>query len=182
MGWSCRREAGIVEDAWSRACIASTGMQNVWLDNGKRYFYETSRTEHRDGAITGKIIVYVDDTHCKTAGSFRIEGDGTITRAPKFLKHAAKDAAICVVTERRLTATKDWIADTYETTWSQSETSAEALEASIVKYLKSFEIGGCNQHISKSLGHIPVVTEAKLVHVPTGNVITTWKAPMFWVV
>jgi hypothetical protein len=52
--------------------------------------YEVSNKEHADGAITGKIMRFVDETHCVSAGSFRINPDGSIERAPAFLKKAAK--------------------------------------------------------------------------------------------
>jgi hypothetical protein len=58
-----------------------------------RYFYEVSNKEHYDGAITGTLMKFLPgSTMCKSAGSFRIEGDGTVARAPKFLKDAAKNA------------------------------------------------------------------------------------------
>jgi hypothetical protein len=48
--------------------------------------FETGREQH-DGAIVGQVWKYLPDgQHVKRAGSFRIEGDGTVTRAPKFLK------------------------------------------------------------------------------------------------
>jgi hypothetical protein len=95
MGWSCARDAGYVLDAFTAACIKNSGNQNTWTDpkTGKRYFFETSRTEHYDGAITGTIWRFLpDDKHVRKSGSFRIEGDGEVTRAPAFLKKAAKGA------------------------------------------------------------------------------------------
>lgn len=92
MGWSCRADAGNVLDKMSAACVASTGMSNTWEHNGVRYFFEISRTEHADGAITGSVCKFVGKDLCRKSGSIRIEGDGTITRAPAFLKNAAKAA------------------------------------------------------------------------------------------
>lgn len=91
MGWSCRADAARVERAWEEGCRQQTGSSNVFLDaNNVRCFYETSRREHRDGAITGTIWRYLPDgEHVRKAGSFRIEGDGTITRAPATLKRFA---------------------------------------------------------------------------------------------
>jgi hypothetical protein len=92
MGWSCGAAASNVLKAWSDKCAVNSGMSNVWSAGGKKYFFETSRTEHNDGAITGKIMKQVSEEQpdgsyfAKSVGSFRIEGDGTITRAPKFLK------------------------------------------------------------------------------------------------
>lgn len=86
MGWSCRREAGVILDKWIAACVAQTGSQNTFKVGNKEYFFETSNVEHRDGAITGAINVMLPNNMCKKCGSFRIEGNGTITKAPKFLK------------------------------------------------------------------------------------------------
>lgn len=91
MGWSCRAEASRVERAWEEGCRAQTGSSNVFVVNNVRHFYERSNKEHRDGAITGTIWRYLPDgEHVRKAGSFRIEGDGTITRAPAVLKGFAK--------------------------------------------------------------------------------------------
>jgi len=96
MGWSCRAEAGNTLNAWQDACFAQTGMANVFLSKGgsernqfaggSKYMFEVSNKEHHDGAITGSIQRFVDDTHVVKAGSFRIEPDGTVSRAPAFLK------------------------------------------------------------------------------------------------
>ena len=94
MGWSCRREAGNVLNAWMNACLKQTNSQNTFEDKGKKYFFETSRTEHSDGAITGCIWKFVSEDRVKPAGTFRIEGNGTVTRAPAFLKkNSVKEAA-----------------------------------------------------------------------------------------
>ena len=98
MGWSCRADAGRTLDSWTQACVASTGMSNTYDVGGKRYFFEVSRTEHHDGAITGKVMRMLPaDTEgrcfCKPSGSFRINGDGSIERGPKFLKDAIQIAA-----------------------------------------------------------------------------------------
>lgn len=90
MGWSCRQEAYDVEQAWSKACRQSTGSQNTWKEGSNSYFYDISSKEHDDGAITGKIWKMGKNNQCTLASHFRIEGNGTITKAPKFLKDAAK--------------------------------------------------------------------------------------------
>jgi hypothetical protein len=95
MGWSCRADAGRTMRKWIDACVAQTGSQNNYTANGQGYFWEVSRTEHRDGAITGTIWRHVPGpdparVYCRKAGSFRIDGDGTIARAPAFLKQAAQ--------------------------------------------------------------------------------------------
>ena len=89
MGWSCRKDAAEVSDTWVEACLAQTKSQNTFEVKGVKYFWETSRKEHGDGAITGTIWKFVDETHVNRTGTFHIEGNGTITRAPKFLKDAA---------------------------------------------------------------------------------------------
>lgn len=84
--------------AWTEACVAQTGSQNMFTTKRGKYFWEVSRTEHYDGAITGTIMKVTREEPdsckmwCKPSGSFRIEADGTVTRAPKFLKDASKNA------------------------------------------------------------------------------------------
>ena len=89
MGWSCSKRASDVVECWTRACLDNSDTQNTFTTKGSTYFWDIARTEHGDGAITGTIWRNISDTHCIRSGSFRIEGDGTITRAPKFLKDAA---------------------------------------------------------------------------------------------
>ena len=89
MGWSCRADAGDVMADMTAACRrAGDGSSNVYQDaRGARYFWEVSRTEHRDGAITGTIWRFLPDgEHVRRAGSFRIDGDGTIARMPAPLR------------------------------------------------------------------------------------------------
>lgn len=88
MGWSCNMAAGYALDRVKDACVSSTGSSNVWEERGQRYFFETSRTEHRDGAITGSVWRSVSETTCRRAGAFRIEGDGRISRGPAFMRRA----------------------------------------------------------------------------------------------
>lgn len=81
-------------DAWTRTCVAQTGSQNEFEIRGQRYFWEISRKEHADGAITGTIyrmLPVAGDKHmCLPAGSFRINGDGTVKRGPALLKAAVR--------------------------------------------------------------------------------------------
>ncbi len=88
MGWSCRREAGLVLDAWTKACVAQTGSTNVFVERGVRFFFELDNVEHDDGAITGTIqksFKKGGKDLCVEAGAFRIEGNGFVTKAPMFL-------------------------------------------------------------------------------------------------
>jgi hypothetical protein len=85
MGWSCRQDAGNVLDRWTQFCIESTGIANVYLDKkGNRRMFEVSRTEHGDGAITGTHGVLRGDYYYNK-GSFRIEGNGDVSRRPAGL-------------------------------------------------------------------------------------------------
>lgn len=97
MGWSCSAKASKVLEAWSDACFNQTGISNVFsTKNGKdKYMYEVSNKEHLDGAITGKIMCFISETHVVNKGSFRIEPDGKVSRAPKFLRLAAMQAKPC---------------------------------------------------------------------------------------
>jgi hypothetical protein len=103
-------------ESWTAACVASTGCSNTWTAGGETYLYEVSRKEHDDGAITGSILKKVpppaplkvvicpteverilglasaDSFFARKVATFRIEGDGTVTRAPAFLKAASAAA------------------------------------------------------------------------------------------
>lgn len=87
MGWSCRMEASETMHRWQEYCGSSVGSSNEFVSGGKAYFWEISRTEHDDGAITGSIFVMLGDGKCKQTGTFRINGDGSVARAPAVLKN-----------------------------------------------------------------------------------------------
>ena len=53
------------------------------------------------------------------------------------------------------------------------------LQSYLNKYIDSLKLGGVNEHISKSLGFIPVPNSAKIIEQKTGNVKVSWDAPMF---
>jgi len=86
MGWSCSQDAGKVLSKISNACYRHTGSSNVYYVRGEKYFFEPSRTEHNDGAITGTIWKFKGENHAYPKGSFRIDGNGHIARMPKALK------------------------------------------------------------------------------------------------
>lgn len=90
MGWSCRADAWNTADTWKDQCLGQVRTdgekpyQNGYLGkDGNRYFFQNSRTEHDDGAITGTTYRYLPDgEHVRKSGTFRIEGDGSVTRYP----------------------------------------------------------------------------------------------------
>jgi hypothetical protein len=89
--------ASKTEELWTKACREQTGSSNTFMEGGARYFYERGR-ENDDGAYTGTIYRMaehgINDFEGQTAAfkvaSFRINPDGTVERAPKFLKAASK--------------------------------------------------------------------------------------------
>jgi hypothetical protein len=70
-------------------------MSNTYTVKGVSYFFEVSRTEHLDGAITGSIMRMIPAapgdtrTFAQRSGNFRIEPEGKVSRGPAFLKRAA---------------------------------------------------------------------------------------------
>jgi hypothetical protein len=86
MGWSCSAKASDVMAAWSNFCYHQTEMTNMFRNNGKTYLLEYSNREYDDGSITGTILVQVEGNFYRKCGSFKINGDGTIARAPAVLK------------------------------------------------------------------------------------------------
>ena len=73
MGYSATAKACMVLDTFKGGDKSS----NVWAWKGHRYMYERGR-ENADGAITGSVI-RMDGKRC---GSFRIDPDGQVIRAP----------------------------------------------------------------------------------------------------
>ena len=89
MGWCCTSEAAKTEQKWSEGCHKTTGSSNTFTNGKDRYFYEVTRKSHADGAITGTIYRCIGEDHARKVGSFRIEGNGKIARAPQTLKQFA---------------------------------------------------------------------------------------------
>lgn len=84
MGWSCRKEAGDTLEKIQDYCSKDSGVSNEFKENGTSYFFEVSRTEHADGAITGSVHEMVPPQNAKRVGQFRIEPDGKISRFDKL--------------------------------------------------------------------------------------------------
>lgn len=99
MGWSCNAAASLALDAVSalmrhkadmayppdsphRSGADSYRPGEVSSNATPAGFWERSNVEHRDGAITGTTWKHVGPDRCRKAGSFRIEGNGTVTRFP----------------------------------------------------------------------------------------------------
>jgi hypothetical protein len=83
MGYSCRADAYNTIAKFN----GGQGSSNRWVYKGNHYFWERGR-EQRDGAITGSIYLMIGDTFAKKVGSFRIDPDGTIAKAPYGMKQA----------------------------------------------------------------------------------------------
>jgi hypothetical protein len=67
---------------WKDDCVAQTGSQNSYVGtDGVEHFYEVSRREHNDGAITGTTYACKGD-QCRKRGAFRIDWDGQVSRYP----------------------------------------------------------------------------------------------------
>lgn len=104
MGYSYTAAAGKTEELWSQACRAQTGSQNTFYPrvsrdgtintDGPAYFYERGR-ENDDGAITGSVYKFTGSSNsivtgtARKVGTYKINPDGTVERAPAFLKAAS---------------------------------------------------------------------------------------------
>lgn len=58
---------------------------NTWIHDGLKYFYEIGR-KNDDGAITGTVYAFLSNGMASSAGTFRIEPNGKITRFPRTIK------------------------------------------------------------------------------------------------
>lgn len=92
MGWSCAAAANDTMRAWVDACVKQTGSSNTYKVGEQQYFWEVSSREHVDGAITGNVYKMLPDNRCVGCASFRINPDGSVARAPAFLKGIKGDA------------------------------------------------------------------------------------------
>jgi hypothetical protein len=98
MGWSCG--AGAAETM--RRLQEAHTKEGCFSYLGKRYFFEPSRREHTDGAITGQVLRHepkpgaTDGTGFGyPVGSFRIEPTGQLSRAPRPLRDLADRILTC---------------------------------------------------------------------------------------
>jgi hypothetical protein len=57
--------------------------------------------------------------------------------------------------------------------------TAKRLAQWVESYHNSLKTGGANAHLSEHYGYIPLLKEARIVNQETGNIVATWKAPMF---
>jgi hypothetical protein len=74
------------EKRWRIKCLAASGRANSWKEGGRVYFYQLDPKPQPDGAIVGSIETISATGYCRRIDDFRIEGDGTVTKAPIFLK------------------------------------------------------------------------------------------------
>ncbi len=90
MGWSCSAVADETLKLWTKHCVSTHGSQNTYRVNGVEYFFDVSRREYDDGRICGTVYRMESDGagrgFCRKVSTFRINGDGTVDRAPAVLK------------------------------------------------------------------------------------------------
>ena len=102
MGWSCHALAGHVMDRMHDRCYECHGSQNRATVGECDYVFEVSMKEHDDGAITGTIWTAPHGVNAwRRTGSFRIEPDGAIRRAPKWLRSFAAGLRLDGLESRR---------------------------------------------------------------------------------
>jgi hypothetical protein len=89
MGYSCSRVAGLVLEQVSKN-YSVDGSQNVFTNGKDNFFYEQSRREHADGAITGTAYQMLPDGMAIKKGSFRINGNGTVASFTGLTKDQKK--------------------------------------------------------------------------------------------
>ena len=157
MGWSCAQLAGLRMDVLSEYCVAETGSSNVFVHNGRKVFFEISRREHYNGAITGGII---EVATAKKVGQLRIESNGTISVGPKVLK----DIPFLVMS-----------IDGLNQAWRGAKPDSDKLREYIKKeYMMQFMPGGVNAHCGLKYPRNVVVWENDPM-----NVIAKWETALF---
>ena len=69
----------------------------------------------------------------------------------------------------------------YRAGW-HGRATAERLEKYIADFIDSLKVGGCNYHISKQVGWMPIPSKAEIINQKTGEVVAVWNAPKFMVI
>lgn len=64
--------------------------------------------------------------------------------------------------------------------WS-GRVSAKRLADYVQALADSLKLGGCNDHITKSLGYLSVPVKAEIIHQQSREVVQTWEAATFQV-
>lgn len=85
MGWSATVAACKTLDKIEDRCVKLTGMANVFLSNGNKYFIEVG-DEQEDGSIHGEIIDYFTQ---KVVSKLVISPSGDLVEG-KYLKRLIK--------------------------------------------------------------------------------------------
>jgi len=63
--------------------------------------------------------------------------------------------------------------------WNCGKPTTKKLEEYIYKLIDSYKIGGCNEHISLTLGYMPIPNKARIINQKTGDIVIEWNAPVF---
>ena len=84
------KNANKILAVWMDACHANyPAAYNDWIVGNRHYIWALSNKEYADGAVTGTIMRLCIGGP-KPSSSFRIDGDGTVVRAPSFLRKASR--------------------------------------------------------------------------------------------
>lgn len=94
MGYSCTQDATFTLGVICHM-FAKGDSSNTLTIKGQQYFFERGR-EQADGAITGPLFLMLDNGYARPAGSYRINGDGSIARFPGLTRDEKKEAETTV--------------------------------------------------------------------------------------
>lgn len=92
MSYSCRLDADTTYRQWEDYCHSITGVSNTYIYKGQRFSIMLGK-EQRDGAMTGSVLLLLDNPDTTgqylayNKGSFRIEPNGIVTRYPAGLNN-----------------------------------------------------------------------------------------------
>jgi hypothetical protein len=179
MGWSCGTYAADREQLIREACFKQTGVQNSFRVGNDSYFYETSRTEHRDGAITGSVHKDVGNGLYRKSGTFRIEGHGVMTRGPAFMKNVSPLAMYCK--DQRSRGIIIGSAESLHPVELPADLTPEWFHNYAVDFYNSYLPGGSRHENLKYLNEMPCIHTIRILNLDTGKEVAKWNAPMFMV-
>lgn len=76
---------------WQARCLANSGSPDTWsTPKGKVFMFKQSTRVHEDHSLTGYILLKNETGEFERVGQFKIEGDGTTSLCPKFLRVSAE--------------------------------------------------------------------------------------------
>lgn len=88
-----------IMELWEEACKNNSGESDKWYGKGSKYFeWKLSAKDFKDGSVVGTVYSILPTGH-KPSSSFRIDANGSVVRAPTFLRKSSEMLEKALVAE-----------------------------------------------------------------------------------